>query len=87
MFMKNHLKRIIKILVFIPNTPVLVTIAAYTLYKIYQNSDILDKQRMLQDPLYYGVDMDKIKEYGEYVWTNSVRILVAIMFYIWLILF
>jgi hypothetical protein len=83
--MKNQLNKILKILVFIPNIPVLIPVAILTLYGIYKNSDIVDRYRLLHDPTYLGATRAEIKEYGEYIWPRSIRYTIAILFYLWLV--
>lgn len=82
--MKNRLNKVFRVLVFIPNTPVLIPVAILTLYGIYKNSDIVDRYKLLHDPSYLGANREEIKEYGEYIWPRSVRYAVAIIFYFWI---
>ena len=56
----KKLNKLFRILVLIPNTPVLIPVAILTLYGIYNNSDIVDRQRLLHDPTYLGAN--NIKE-------------------------
>lgn len=75
--MKKILKNVIKGLIFIPNFPFYLPIAAYVAYNIYNNTGLVNTKTLEPE----NMVMDEIKMFIKDIYPLSVKLYVAISFY------